>query len=170
MSRPKKLNGEQLDEFYLEVAKDIINNGWSENTVDEIVSDLKGSWLSSSSGYEISRSLDEFGVCCYSIDSSFIEYFEDLECVYTGKVRNLVFLWVKENDIKPKHELGTVLIVDEEFSSSKDLSVGSLFYINKIDSELALYGVFGKSGSSKNILIPFELIEKYCSLFSEVKL
>ena len=75
--RPIELSHSQKESVYKKLAKEIIDNDWSDDNIEDIILDLK-SLSFSNSGYEKAKELESFNAkCSYSIDTEFI-----LKCVY----------------------------------------------------------------------------------------
>lgn len=162
--RPTKLSKERKDEIYKTLAKEIIHNGWSDDDVDSIVEDLEGLYRWDS-GYEKAKTLESYSSkASYEIETSFIEWLDSFEIEFEMAIQENVKLWVKAHNIKPKFQIGTKLIVRQEFSRNVELQVEKEIYVNGYHEELAMYKVYPERESNSNILINYELVENNCEL------
>lgn len=128
--RPSKLSEKQETEIWQNLAKEVVNNGWSDDDIDTIIEDLQ-SLSMSDSGYEMAKDLDGFSANgSYDIDTSFIEWLDMLDSDFDNARRENVKRWVKAHDIKPKYKIGTQLVVRERFSRSPELQVDKVIFVN----------------------------------------
>lgn len=160
--RPSKLSEKQETEIWNKLAKEVIDNGWSDDDIDTIIEDLQGLSMSYS-GYEMAKDLEGFSANgSYDIDTSFIEWLDMLDSDFDDARRENVKRWVKAHDIKPKYEIGTQLVVNERFSRSPELQVGKIIFVNGYYENEAKYCVSNDKDSKRNILIVYENIEQCC--------
>lgn len=160
--RPTKLGETQENEIWQKLAKDVIANGWSDDGIETIIEDLQNLSMLDS-GYEMAKDLEGFGSNGnYDIDTSFIEWLDMLYIEFDNAKRENVKRWVKAHSIKPKYEIGTQLVVKEQFSRSPELQVGNVIFVNGIYENEAKYCVSSEKESKRNILIIFENIERCC--------
>jgi len=161
--RPSKLSEKQEAEIWQNLAKEVIDNGWSDDDIDDIIEDLQN-LSKSDSGYEMAKDLEGYNSkASYDIDTSFIEWLDMLDSDFDDKRRENVKRWVKAHDIKPKYEIGTQLVVKECFSRSPELQVGKVIFINGYYENEAKYCVSNDKDSKQNILIVYENIEQCCA-------
>jgi hypothetical protein len=160
--RPTKLSEKQETEIWQKLAKEVIDNGWSDDDIKTIIEDLQGLSMSDS-GYEMAKDLEGFrSNGHYDIDTAFIEWLDMLDRdFYYARYEN-VKQWVKAHDIKPKYEIGTQLIVKEHFTRSQELQVGKVIFINGYYEKEAKYCVSNEKDSKRNVVIIYENIERCC--------
>jgi len=162
--RPEKITQQQEEELYLKLAKEIIENRWSTDDVDDIISDLK-QLSKSDTGFEMAKDLELFSKkASYNIETPFIEWLDDFDYNFYQEIQNNVKQWVKAHNIKPKLELGTKLIVKEFISRSYELKVGNIIYVNGYYEPVAQYCISTEQNSTTNILVSYEKIEKFCEI------
>lgn len=163
--RPIKLGEMQEAEIWYKLAKEVIDNGWSDDDIDTIIKDLR-SLSMSDSGYEKAKILEGFRANgCYDIDTSFIEWLDMLDSDFEDARRENVKRWVKAHDIKPKYEKGTQLVVKGRFTRSPELQVGKVIFVNGFYENEAKYCVSNEKDSKRNVLIDYEKIENCCDVF-----
>lgn len=161
--RPIKLSEKQEAEIWHKLAKEVIDNGWSDDDIDTIIEDLQ-SLSMSDSGYEMAKDLEGFRANgSYYIDTSFIEWLDMLDSDFDDARRENVKRWVKAHDIKPKYEKGTQLVVKEHFTRSPELQVGKVIFVNGYYENEAKYCVSNEKDSKRNVLIIYENIERCCN-------
>lgn len=160
--RPKKLTEKQENEIWKKLAEEIIDNRWSDDDAEDIIHDLKH--LSKhDTGYEMAKDLEGYTAkASYSIDTSFIEWLDCLSHDFDDAKRENVRKWVEAHNIQPKYNVGTVLTVKENFARNPELQVGSTIFINTIYKDEARYGVYHIKGSTRNVVIDYEDIERCC--------
>lgn len=163
--RPTKLSEKQETEIWQKLAKEVIDNGWSDDDIDTIIEDLQNLSMSDS-GYEMAKDLEGFSSNAdYYIDTSFIEWLDMLDSDFDDARRENVKRWVKAHDIKPKYDIGTKLVVKEHFTRSPELQVGKVIFVNGYYEKEAMYSVSNEKDSKGNVLIIYENIEKYCVVY-----
>lgn len=161
--RPTKLSEKQETEIWQKLAKEVIDNGWSDDDIETIIEDLQ-SLSMSDSGYEMAKDLEGFRANgSYDIDTSFIEWLDMLNSDFDDARRENVERWVKAHDIKPKYKLGTQLVVKEHFTRIPELQVGNVIFVNRYYENEAKYCVSNEKDSKRNVLIIYENIERCCA-------
>ena len=161
--RPTKLSEKQEAEIWQKLAKEVVDNGWSDDDIDTIIEDLQNLSMYDS-GYEMAKDLEGFSSNGnYDIDTSFIEWLDMLDSDFDDARRENVKRWVKAHDIKPKYEKGTQLVVKERFTRSPELQVGKVIFVNGYYENEAKYCVSNEKDSKRNILIVYENIERCCA-------
>jgi len=163
--RPIKLSEKQEIEIWQKLAKEVIDNGWSDDDIDTIIKDLQGLSMSDSdSGYEMAKDLEGWSANGnYDIDTSFIEWLDMLDSNFDDAIRENVKRWVKAHHIKPKYEIGTQLVVKEHFTRSPELQVGKVIFVNGYYENEAKYCVSNEKDSKVNVIIIYEKIEQCCA-------
>lgn len=75
--RPTKLSEKQEAEIWQKLAKEVIDNGWSDDDIDTIIEDLQNLSMYYS-GYEMAKDLEGFSSNGnYDIDTSFTKILND---------------------------------------------------------------------------------------------
>ena len=160
--RPTKVTEMQEAEIWQKLAKEVIDNGWSDDDIDTIIEDLQNLSMYDS-GYKKAKDLESFrSNASYDIDTSFIEWLDMLDSDFDHARRENVKRWVEAHDIKPKYKIGTQLIVKEHFTRSHELQVGKVIFVNGFYEDEAKYCVSNEKDSKRNILINYEDIERCC--------
>lgn len=162
--RPTKLTKKQETDIWQKLAKEVINSGWSDDEVDDIIEDLQNISMSDS-GYEKAKDLEGFSSkASYNIDTSFVEWLDMLDSDFDDAKRENIRLWVIEHGIKPKYEKGTRLIIKEYISRSPELATGKVLFINGFHENEAQYLVSNDKDSKRNLVIDYERIEQCCAV------
>ncbi|MDD5013579.1 MAG: hypothetical protein PHW73_00570 [Atribacterota bacterium] len=161
--RPLKLTVKQRGDFFLEKAKEIIENNWS-NTEEEIIADDLNELDLSSNGYELAKHLEERANADYSIDVEFCEWLEDLGHYIRLKVEKNVKAWVKAHNITPKFHVNTKLNVIKDFGYS--FKSGDIIYITGIYPQTAQYVLHENPSYRGGTIINFEIVEECCTINS----
>lgn len=163
--RPDKLTEKQEAEIWHKLAKEVIDNKWSNEDINVIIEDLQKLSMSDS-GYEMAKDLEGFGSNGnYNIDTSFIEWLDMLYSDFDDAKRENVKRWIKAHNIKPKYNEGTQLIIKEAISRNPELQIGKVIFVNGFYENEAKYCVSNKKDSESNVLIVYEKIEKCCAVF-----
>lgn len=147
--RPNFVTEQQKEDYYKRIAREIIDNGWGDATIDDIVCDLKGVSLYDS-GYEIAKYL-EYNGCGYEIETEFIEYLDGLGWEFDSLKRQNVVAWVKATNPKPKFKVGDRLIYKNKEVLVYGLREETAEYILSDDPKI-------KGGR----LIPYEEVDDVC--------
>jgi hypothetical protein len=162
--RPKKLTEQQEQAFYKELADEIIDNGWSQSGVDNIISDLKEVYPFHDNGYELAKELEGFNMSAsYDIDVRFVEWLEDLSYEYSKKVEENQKAWVKAHDVKPKFNISDKLKCSKRISNSR-FHQDDVVYIRNIHAETGKYVIHKDPDYKGGTVIDFEIIEGGCTL------
>lgn len=111
--RPNFVTEQQKEDFYKRIAQEIIDNGWGDASVEDIIRDLKSISLHDS-GYEIAKNLEYNNCFGYEIDTEFIEYLDGLCWEYDNLKRQNVVAWVKATSPKSKFKVGDRLIYKDK--------------------------------------------------------
>lgn len=164
MSRPNTLSENQKQEIHKRLAQEILDNGWSDSDIDDIISDL--SKLSKyDSGYKLAKRLESFhSKADYDIDTEFVEWLDSFCYAFDNAINANVKQWVKAHSIKPNHPKGSKLVVVKQFSCSPELACGNTIYINGYDESRGKYLVNTIEGSKSNLVVDYELIESNCNV------
>lgn len=162
--RPNKLTKKQESDIYKKLAKEIVDNCWSDDDIETIIEDLEKLSMSDS-GYEMAKQLEGFSSnASYDIDTSFIEWLDSFSCEFEDVKRKNVQQWVLAHNIKPKLEKGTKLVVVNDFTRSSELKQGSIVYINGFHEKEAKYLVWPELESKRNLVVEYERIEQNCNV------
>lgn len=144
--RPNFVTEKQKEAFYRLNAQYIVDNGWSEDSADDIAEDLKRIPLLDG-GYEIAKSLER-GDCCYEIDTEFIEFLDSLWIDYSELKTENEKAWVKATN--PHHKLNTG---DRLTYNGKEVLVYGLH------EETARYIINDDINVNGGTLVPYEKID-----------
>ena len=156
--RPSKLTKIQSKELYNTLAKEIIDNGWSTSTVEEISEDLE-SVSRHSTGFELAKELDDVGYYG-NIDSQFIEWLEDFDSRHQEIIDENIKTWVTAHKIEPKHSVGTELKINKQIIHyTEGYGVGSTVFVNGYKKELGCYYISKIKGNTSNYVVEYETVE-----------
>ena len=160
--RPTKLTEKQFEQFFMDMASQIVGNGYSDDDPEFIVEDLKGLSFSDS-GYEMAKELEKWGSNAeYKIDSQFIEFLEDLYSKRQRRIGKNVKQWAEAHKPQPKFKKGDRLKIAESLSHLN--KAGQEIYITGVRMEDATYLVWPTSDHNGGYVYPFERIEASCSI------
>jgi len=163
--RPKNITKEQEDDFYQDMAEQIIDNHWSKSPIENIIHDLSEVSISDS-GYEIAKSLEGYRMKgSYDIDSSFIEFLEGLDYEKRLILRNNVKDWVKAHNPKPKFKKGDKLLVVE--SIFYEMKKDSIIYITGNKEDEAVYYAHKNKDNNGGYILDYEEVENKCQLLED---
>ena len=165
--RPTTLSSEQKEKFFIEMAQEIIKEGYSTSDVEDIAHDLSESSFSYKTGFEIAKDLDHgYSSASYDFNSGFIAFLEDLSYEYGKRVDENVKDWVKAFNIKPALKLGDKLMVNEPISHcfKKDETI----FVNNVKEDEARYTVSTDPKQNCGFVIAFEKIEAKCTLIKNI--
>jgi len=159
--RPTKLTDKQVDDFYLERAKDLIENGYSKDYVEDIIEDLKELYPFRDNGFEMANELKSYKMkACYEIDTQFCEWLDCLSFEYDQILTKNVIDWVKAHNPQPKFEKGTKLLITEHLCYGKPK--GAIVYVTGGRKEEACYWIDENPNKDGGTVIEYELVEKCC--------
>lgn len=159
--RPTEITKQQEIELYNFLANEIIENGWCNHDVEDIILDLKKLSIYFYEGYELAKQLEGYGMeCDYLIDSAFINWLDDIYMYHNEILQENVKKWVKANNPMPKFNEGDKIIINERISKSK--KAGMTFYITGIRQETASYVLCENKNGNVGSIFPYEKIEECC--------
>lgn len=162
--RPKYLTESLAQEFYLKMAKEVIDSGWSNDDPEDIASDLEELSFCDS-GYEKAKDLESFHKkASYDIDSSFIEWLEDIEYEKSQCLEKQIKEWVKIHEIKPNLQKGNKLQVNADIGRS--FKTGDIIFITGLYEETAVYLLSKNPEESGGVVVAFERVEELCSFLN----
>lgn len=162
--RPNKITQQQQEDFYNEIAEEIIENNWSNSDLEDVVSDVSKITFNDS-GYEIAKDLEGYDKdASYDIDSSFIEFLEHLSYRFSEVLKKNVRYWVETHNPQPKFSKGTKLIVETPITHlhKKD----SVVFVTGHDEKHACYYIHEDSERNGGYVLNYEDIESKCKLHS----
>lgn len=165
--RPGKLTEEQEYDFFYRLAQEVSKNGWSDMEVDDIAKDLQ-ELSTSDSGFEMAKTLDNTTNCDYDFKGDFIDWLDNIHYRLKKAIEENVKKWVQDNNIKPKWEVRTKLLIKQTLSTNYMLSKNTVIFITSINEELAQYRV-DTDFYIINRYYPFdyEIIEENCEVIEE---
>ena len=159
--RPTKLTKKQEEEFYLERAKDLIKEGYSEDDEEDVAKDLEYLYPFRDNGYEMAKDLDSSSrEACYSFSTEFCEWLDCLHYLYNKIETQNVIDWVKAHNPQPKFEKGTKLLIVETINHK--LKKDSIVYVNGERPEEAVYWINEDPNKYGGYVIAYEKVEKCC--------
>lgn len=160
--RPLKITDEQKKAFLTQIAREIIKNRYSTDSLEEISEDMFNVVNFNDSGYEIAKDLDNDGQATYDIDSQFIEFLEGLSWRKDDILKGNVKAWVKAHNIRPSYNKGQQLTINIKLNHLKTFAAGEVVYINGVQPETATYLVDTDPKKNGGTVIPFERVETNC--------
>lgn len=159
--RPTEPTKSQVEEFYKKMAKEIKKEKFSSSEESEIIEDLKDLFPFSDSGFEMAKELDGYTANAeYDIDSSFIDWLEDLQWEYRKLNDVNVKEWVKCHNPLPMFQKGQKLEIMEKLCYQKD--VGKIVYVNGFQEDKANYLIDEDPNRQGGTILPYELVESRC--------
>ena len=160
--RPTKLTDTQETKFFLDMAKEIIDNGWSDSEPKSIADDLAGLYLSSN-GYEMAKEM-ESGYGYYDINTEFCEWLEGLDYERRKIIEKNVKSWVIAHDIKPQYTKGFKLKLSANLGMS--FKAGDIVFITGIRKYLAKYVIHSNIDYKGGFLYPYESVEPIAEIIT----
>lgn len=160
--RPKRITEQQKTDFYLIIAKEIVNDGYvTDTTFEDIAEDLEKIGIRDyDNGYEIAKKLDDD--CGYSIDPMFVDFLDTI----SHRLRNIhednVKDWVKAKQPKPIFSVGDCVKINKMIGWNKELKDGEAF-ITGIQKETAQYLIHKDKGRKGGFVVDFEIVENCCT-------
>lgn len=151
--RPTKITEKQREQMYVNIAQEIVDNGWGDD-VEEIVSDLKKISFYDN-GYEIAKKLEN--ECGWSIEVEMIDFLDSLGWSERQIKEKNIEGWVKCTKPILKYPIGTKLNIVSAFTRS--YKVSDIVYVNAIYGKSAQYGISLTNDSKTNTMIDFEVLE-----------
>jgi len=163
--RPKGLTDLQRQNLTKKLAAEIIDNGWSDSDISDILLDLDflPEW---ESGFELAKELDRnISAGRYKVDAEFIEWLDTFGFRFAEtKLKNLK-AWVAAHNIKPKFVKGQKLKIINKMPFF--LGFFDTIYINYVDKKRAMYYVGAALGNYLNASYNFEDVENNCEILKE---
>jgi len=161
--RPKGLTQQQEDTFYLEQARDLIKNGYSEDEEEDVAEDLRYLYPFNDNGFEMAQSLEGTNrKAYYDIDTQFCEWLDCLHFAYSKIERKNVLDWVAAHNPQPKFETGTKFLIVENLNHK--LKKDMIVYINGGRPEEAVYWINVDPNVYGGTVIAYEKVEKCCAV------
>jgi hypothetical protein len=168
--RPTELREKESEEIWNRRALEVIENGWSSDSVEEIKEDLKELFMTDN-GFEKAKDLESMArLATYNIDTLFIEWLDDLHDPFDDALREHVKGWVIARNIQPKLAVDTKLRLTENLCNYRDnYKKGGTVFIAMIDDETAEYVVGLRAGKKRGVVVPYERLHKIIEVVSEGK-
>jgi hypothetical protein len=161
--RPTKITKQQEQDYHVEVAEEIINNGWSKCPLEDVIQDIS-KISANDSGYEIAKKLEGTGKKAhYSIDTEFIGYLDSFGYYKERILSKNVEAWAKAHSIKPMFSIGQKLIV--EISLNRQKKTGAVVYVTGYSESQACYLIDVNPKREGGTVIAYEKVESHCSYF-----
>ncbi len=158
--RPIAITAKQEVQLLREIAEEIKQEGYSNSSIDYIVADLEKINFNDS-GFEIAKKL-EYANAYYEIDSQLIEFLENLSHRKGEILEENVKAWVKAHKPKPLFPAASKLIINTYLCHG--FKVGETVFINRIDTERAVYIVDKDPNRKGGVVLEYERVEKSCSI------
>ena len=159
--RPTSITEAQEEELYLRLAKEIVKFGYSEDSIEEIVDDLK-ELCEGSSGFEMAVILDKTGGN-YTFSGDFINFLDSMFMKRSSILRENVVLWVQAHNPKPKFIKGTKLKVNKTLNSK--IVENDIVYVTGLNHEQAYYTLDENPNRQGGTIIIYEKAEECCEVF-----
>jgi len=156
--RPTKINEQQEEQMFADLAKEAIEYRYSTSDAETIIEDLKELSINDT-GFERAKDLEDNGNGHYEFNGDFIDWLGNMDYERNRLLRENVAAWVKAHNPKPKLEKGDFLKITESLSAQKDLRKDAEIYITGINMEQAYYTVSGDPDMNGGYAIAFERIE-----------
>lgn len=158
--RPTEMTSKQSDELYLKLAKEVINEGWSNSDPKDIAESIKEIPYYLNNGYERAKYLEDH--CFWTgIEVSFVEWLDSLDDQINDVIKENVKAWVQAHNIQPQFKKGDTLNVQNNFSG---YITGDIIHVTNIYPDEARYTVDVDPNRRGGYLIAFEKVEANCKL------
>lgn len=164
--RPKKITKKQEEEFYIDLAKECIEEGFSSDDEETIAEDFEGLY-DSDSGFEKAKHLEERGCADYVYSGDFISFLENIVFKRDEILEENVKLWVKAHNPRPKIEIVSELMIKSSLGFTKELKEGGIIFVIRYNIEQANYIVHPNPKHNGGYVIPFEKIESNCEILNK---
>jgi hypothetical protein len=159
--RPTKITEQQEQDFYKSIAEEIIENGWSDSDLEDVIADVSNI-STHDSGYEIAKDLEGYGSkASYDIDTPFIEFLDNFGYEKDCILRKNVEAWVNAHNPQPKFQKGQKLIVETTLNYEK--KKGETVYITGFSEKQACYLIDKDEKRQGGTVIAYEKVESNCN-------
>ena len=138
--RPTQITKQQEEKMFIELAKEVIENQYSDDDEETIAEDLK-ELSRNDNGFEKAKDLKSNGNASYEFDGDFIDWLDGMDYKRSEILTENVKLWVKAHNPQPKLEKGPKLKIEEALSYLKDLRKDCVVYVIGINMEQAYYTI-----------------------------
>jgi hypothetical protein len=157
--RPTKPSEVQKVKFYNDMAQEVIDNGWSSDSVSDIANDLEELYPFYGNGYDLAKNLEKGyrNQASYDIDPSFCEWLDNLDYEYRRLVEENVRTWVKAHNPQPKYKVGESVVLSKNLN--REMNAGQTFYITGLQPEEANYLVWKDKKHNGGCVIAYERLE-----------
>lgn len=161
--RPTKITEKQEQDFYKEMAEEIIKSGWSNDAFDDIMKDMAEISVHDS-GFEIAKDLEGFNMnASYAIDTEFIGFLDDFGYHKSQILQKNVEDWVKAHNPQPKFKKGQKLIVETTLNHEK--KKGAIVFVTGFSEKSGCYLIDENEARQGGALIAYEKVESSCLTF-----
>ena len=158
--RPTKITEQQEQDFYKEMAEEIIKGGWSNDAIEDIMKDMENISVHDS-GYEIAKDLEGFSSkASYDIDTEFIGFLDDFGYHKSQILQKNVEDWVKAHNPQPKFQKGQKLIIETTLNHEK--KKGAIVYVTGFSEKSACYLIDENENRQGGTVIAYEKVESSC--------
>ena len=161
--RPTQITKQQEEQMFIDLAKELIKQQYSESDEEDIVDDLKKLRFNDT-GFNLAKELEDNGNCEYTFNGDFVDWLDELGYKKGRILSENVKLWVKVRNPKAKFEKGTCLkIVEAIYYKLKNDMV---IYITGLKEEEAVYTVSEDKDRNGGYLVNYEKLESCCVINS----
>jgi hypothetical protein len=161
--RPTQVTKQQEEKMFIELAKEVIENQYSDDDEETIAEDLK-ELSRNDNGFEKAKDLESDGNASYEFDGDFIDWLDGMDYKRSEILTENVKLWVKAHNPQPRLEKGTKLKIVESLSYSKDLRKDCVVYVTGINMEQAYYTISDDKEKQGGYVLAFEKVESNCDV------
>jgi hypothetical protein len=159
--RPTKITEQQAEDFYKTIAEEIIENGWSDSDLEDVISDVKNI-STHHSGYKIAKDLEGFGSkASYDIDTPFIEFLDSYGYEKDCVLRKNVEAWVAAHNPQPKFNKGQKLLV--AITLNHENKKDAIVYVIGFSEKQACYLIDKNPERQGGTVITYEKVETNCN-------
>lgn len=157
--RPTKITSQQEERLFIDLAKEIIENRYSDSSEETIIEDLKQlCW--NDSGFSRAKDLERSGSGSYEFDGDFIDWLDGMDWKRRDILEENIKLWVKAHNPQPKFVIGDRLNVIEMLNYEKKR--GAVVYVTGINYESAYYLIDENPDRKGGTVIIYEVVEERC--------
>lgn len=158
--RPTKITELQKQNFYKEMAEEIIKGGWSNDAAEKIMEDMAEISVHDT-GYEIAKELEGFYMkASYNIDTEFIEFLDNFGYNKSQILQKNIQDWVAAHNPQPKLKEGQKLIIESPLNYK--MGKGETVYINGFLEKDACYLIDKNPEKKGGTIIAYEKVERCC--------
>lgn len=146
----------QKQEFYLMVAKEIVNNGWTKygESVEKVAEIVADTFDEDNDAYLLAREFDNLG---FKVNMDFCEEIVEWQHKYQLIVRNNISTWILAHNITPKYSVNDMVKFKiDVFPYFKRDEILEIDYLHNYNAKYQI----------KGMSIEWEIIEKHTELIN----